>query len=201
MSLSTTCSVEFLGSRDTSRISCVDGRIGFIAAVPRFSCLQWLAISLGLVIEDRVHAIPAFSPSPERFGAVLNPMLPNPLEHVRSRVMNVDRDGARIFSSEQDDELDNVLRRIRLAFLAYGKAPKVMKLAIAALLSALFALTACGEFRARPDLKGPTMTPPGDAHCVRGHNAITSGYLGVGGAPVTIVLDEPCVVPPPGGSP
>lgn len=74
------------------------------------------------------------------------------------------------------------------------------KLATAALLAVSLATAACTEFHARPDLRQSTMTLPGDAHCVRGHKAITSGGLGVNGAPVTVVLDEPCVVPPPGGS-
>jgi hypothetical protein len=83
------------------------------------------------------------------------------------------------------------------------RLPMATKLATALLVSTSLAVAACGEFRARPDLRQSTMTVPGDAHCVRGHKAITSGGLGVGGAPVTVVqTDQPCVVPPPsGGSP
>jgi hypothetical protein len=60
---------------------------------------------------------------------------------------------------------------------------------------AVFALSACGEFRPRPDLKVSTLTQSSVA-CVHGHKTEQAGTMGPYGTPVVLVTAEPCEVRP-----
>jgi len=60
---------------------------------------------------------------------------------------------------------------------------------------AVLGLAACGEWRARPDLKTSTLTQP-SAACVRGHKTEQVGTMGLYGTPVVVVTAEPCEVKP-----
>lgn len=56
-------------------------------------------------------------------------------------------------------------------------------------------LSACGEFRARPDLKVSTLTQSSVA-CVHGHRTEQVGTMGPYGTPVVLVTAERCKVSP-----
>lgn len=63
------------------------------------------------------------------------------------------------------------------------------------LIGAVMALTACGPFRARPDLKVSTLTQS-SVSCVRGHKTEQVGTTGMYGTPVVLVTAAPCEVKP-----
>ncbi|SEO64050.1 hypothetical protein SAMN02800692_1549 [Luteibacter sp. UNC138MFCol5.1] len=63
------------------------------------------------------------------------------------------------------------------------------------LIGAAVSLTACGEWRARPDLKVSTLTQS-SAACVRGHKTEQVGTMGLYGTPVVVVTAERCEAKP-----
>lgn len=60
------------------------------------------------------------------------------------------------------------------------------------LLASSLLLAACGEFRARPDLRTSTMTLPDDGACSHGYKTRSTGTVGQYGTPVVEVTDERC---------
>ncbi|NII53550.1 hypothetical protein [Luteibacter sp. SG786] len=60
---------------------------------------------------------------------------------------------------------------------------------------AIFALSACGEFRPRPDLKVSTLTQS-SVSCVHGHKTEPVGTMGPYDTPVVLVTAERCEVRP-----
>jgi|GEM_PF-7016984 len=53
------------------------------------------------------------------------------------------------------------------------------------------AITACGSFKARPDLRQSTLTQSSN-DCVKGHQTRQIGTTGAYGTPLVEVTDKPC---------